>query len=100
MPPFLSYPAVSAAAKLFGGFSLNERAPIDAIKSARVPVLLIHGEKDSFVPPEMSDELSAVGNDVTYLKVKNAPHLMSMMYDEKSYTDTLDKFLNRILNKQ
>jgi pimeloyl-ACP methyl ester carboxylesterase len=92
IPPKIFFPAIKFGARLFGGFKLSERDPIDAVRNAKVPILLIHGTADDFVPREMSDELSNVGRNITYLNIEGAPHLMSMMYDEDAYTAALDSF--------
>jgi pimeloyl-ACP methyl ester carboxylesterase len=92
IPPKIFFPAIKFGARLFGGFKLSERDPIDAVRNAKVPILLIHGTADDFVPREMSDELSNVGRNITYLNIEGAPHLMSMMYDEEAYTAALDNF--------
>ncbi|MBQ9045336.1 MAG: alpha/beta hydrolase [Oscillospiraceae bacterium] len=44
-------------ARLWGWFDLKETDVREAVKHTRVPVLLIHGEDDDFVPPEMSEEI-------------------------------------------
>ena len=97
IPYRLLLPLMLVGARLYGGFTLGKRDPVRAISSARVPILLIHGEGDTFVPHSMSDELSEAGADLDYVKIKDAPHLLSLMYDEEKYTASLDKFLNKIL---
>lgn len=54
LPPNLLYPFVKLGARLFGGFRLEEKTAVEALKNARLPVILIHGDNDDFVPCEMS----------------------------------------------
>ena len=56
LPPNLLYPFVKLAAKLFGGFDLEEYSPIEAMKTCTLPVIFFHGEADNFVPCYMSQE--------------------------------------------
>ena len=54
IPPWISYPFVLLGAVIYGRFRLWDRGAVDAIRNARVPVLLIHGEEDRYVPCEMA----------------------------------------------
>ena len=54
LPVGLAYPFVKLAARLYGGFSLEEQPPIEAVTRCPVPIFFIHGEDDDFVPCEMS----------------------------------------------
>ena len=92
IPARLLFPAVRFGARLFGGFRFGGHSPIEAVKKSKIPILLIHGTGDMLVPHEMSDELSEAGQNITYLKIDGAPHLMSMMCDEERYTAALDEF--------
>ena len=54
LPENLAYLFVKQGAKLFGGFDLDEIAPIEALRYCTVPVIFFHGEADAYVPCEMS----------------------------------------------
>ena len=56
LPPKLMYPFVKLGAKLFGKFDLEEITPVEAMRTATVPVIFYHGESDGFVPCYMSRE--------------------------------------------
>lgn len=56
LPPKILYPFIRLGARLFGGFSLEERSPIQAMEHCRVPVIFYHGEDDNFVPCSMSEK--------------------------------------------
>ena len=56
--------AAALAARTFGRFDLDAADAAEAVRSARVPVLLIHGEADGFVPCEMSREIAAANPPV------------------------------------
>ena len=94
LPARLFYPLVRLGAMIFGGFDPDAASPISAVKNTDIPILLIHGDGDSFVPCEMSDEISKNGKTVTYLKVKDATHGLSYLYDYDAYMGAFDKFIN------
>jgi pimeloyl-ACP methyl ester carboxylesterase len=98
IPTKLLFPAIRLGARAFGGFNLSKTEPAKAVRNSRIPILLIHGTGDTFVPHEMSDELARVGKDIDYVKISGAPHLLSMMCDEEKYTAALDCFNKKILD--
>ena len=93
LPHALVYPLVRLGALIFGGFDPNYPSPLEAVKNTDIPILLIHGEGDDFVPSKMSDQISENGKTVTYLKVKDATHGLSYLYDYTAYIGALDKFI-------
>ena len=67
LPATLFYPFIRLGALIFGGFDPSSAAPILAVKNTDIPILLIHGDADDFVPCEMSDEISESGRTVKYI---------------------------------
>lgn len=93
LPAAPLYPLVKLGALIFGGFDPDTASPVSAVKNTNIPILLIHGDADDFVPSQMSDEINDSGKTVTYLKVKDATHGLSYLYDYGAYTSALDKFI-------
>lgn len=58
-PSWLATPIIRLSARIIGGFSLRQCSPIDSVKYATAPILLIHGEEDRFVPCQMSRNIYA-----------------------------------------
>jgi len=54
LPVRIAMPVIRLSARLLGGFNLREADAVRAVRSLKVPVLLIHGEDDRFVPCDMS----------------------------------------------
>lgn len=99
-PLILLYPFIKLGAKVFGGFALEESSAIEAVKKAKVPILLVHGEADDFVPCEMSLAIKEAGGDVVELHTfPGATHGMSYMVDAKRYEEITVDFLERIMNR-
>lgn len=73
-------------AALFGGFRFAGISCAEAVRHARIPILLIHGEEDRFVPPEMSREIAAANPErVTLLTFPGAGHGLSYLEDRERY---------------
>ena len=82
-PPALAMPLVALGARLWGHFNIRAASPVEAVKIARVPLLVVHGEDDRFVPCDMSREIlvsaAEAGRDIKLLTVKNAGHGISFI---------------------
>lgn len=97
-PPKLIYPFIKLAALLFGHFDLEESSAVTAVEQAKIPVLILHGEADSFVPCEMSKEIAdACASPVTLELFPGAGHGLCYMTDPKKYEEATVKFLQQIL---
>ena len=96
LPPWLISPFIRLGAILFGGFKLDECSAENAVTKTKIPILLIHGEADDFVPCTMSDKIARKGRTVTYLKVPGANHGRALIYGRKAYLSKLTAFLNDI----
>ena len=56
IPAAWLYPFAWLSAKIFGHADLAQADALSAVRYARLPILLIHGEDDRFVPCDMSRE--------------------------------------------
>ncbi|MBQ4527492.1 MAG: alpha/beta hydrolase [Clostridia bacterium] len=98
MPACILYPLAKLSARIFGGFNLDGADTCMAVSKCSVPILIIHGEGDRFVPYYMAKEIvDACRCDVTFLSVPNAGHAMSFYQDMQGYTKALDDFAVKIL---
>lgn len=93
LPSRLFYPFVKLGAKLFGNFNLEECAPIDAVKRAKIPIIFIHGEADGFVPCDMSRQLyDACASEKFLLTVPGAAHGVAYPRDKERYVKAVMDF--------
>jgi pimeloyl-ACP methyl ester carboxylesterase len=56
------------------GFDMQQVSPEDSVAATRVPVLLIHGQIDSNIPPRHSLRIQARNPNVVLWEVPNADH--------------------------
>ena len=93
-PPNLAYPFIRLGALIFGRFNIEESDAVSAVKNAKIPILLIHGEADSFVPCEMSHRIyEACASTKRLVTFPGAEHGMSYMSDITRYRQTIKDFL-------
>ena len=85
-------------ARLFGHFDVEEVTAVEAVREAKVPILLIHGEGDKIVPCEMVHKIAeACASPVTVVTVPEAEHGISWYVDMETYHTALDAFLRENL---
>lgn len=99
-PPKLTYPFVVLGARLFGHFDLNATTAASATANAGVPILIIHGEADSFVPASMSEEIAHAGPSLVRRETfPGADHGISFLVDEQRYKALVKAFIQSIPEK-
>ncbi len=92
-------PFIRLGARIFGGFSLSANVnAAEAVRLARVPILLIHGEEDGFVPCDMSREIAAARPELVELHTfPGAWHGTSYLVNTERYTRLVREFCERTL---
>ena len=82
---------------LWGWFDLDDTDVREAVKHTKVPVLLIHGEDDDFVPPEMSAEIMSYNPTIMERHTfPGASHGISFVIDPERYENLVKDFVERI----
>ena len=97
LPGWLIRPFAILGAKIFGGFDLTETDAKKAVKNAMVPILIIHGEADGFVPHEMSDIVEQNPTLVTRHTFPGADHGISYLVDTPRYRKLVTEFMEKVL---
>ena len=92
--------ATDIFARIFAGFSLSQKDTREVLKRAKIPVLLIHGMADDFVPCDMSKQgYFACTGEKELLLVEGAGHGTSFLKDKQTYTQTVIAFLEKFLEE-
>lgn len=98
LPSGLSLFAADLFARIFAGFSLKEKDTRKVLQSAKLPVLMIHGTADDFVPCEMTKQgFDACTGQKELLLIENAGHGTSFLVDKEAYIKTVIAFLEKHL---
>lgn len=76
------------------GYGMDECNAAREVRKAKVPILLIHGDSDSFVPSAMCDEIyENCASPKKKLIIKGAAHAESYYVDTESYEKALNDFI-------
>lgn len=98
IPQWLMKPFVILGARIFGGFDISETDAQKAVQKATVPILVIHGESDTFVPPEMSAVLvKANPGKVQRRTISGADHGISFLVNTQEYCRIVTEFMEKVL---
>lgn len=99
-PLRITYFFVRMSAKIFGHFDPEEASAVEALKNAKVPVLIIHGDDDRFVPSKMSrDNYDACASAKEILIVPGAGHGLSYCVDAKAYEKAVQNFIENVMKE-
>ena len=84
-------------AKALAGFGFSDYSTVTALKDNHLPVLFVHGEKDSFVPPHFTQEnYEACAGEKQLVTVPEAGHGTSYLYAGEQCRAILREFLARM----
>lgn len=93
-PEKLSFPVIRLGARLFGGLNVRESSAAGAVRNSKLPILLIHGEDDRFVPCDMSREIyQNCGSPAQLHTFPDAGHGLCYIHDPRRYEKICVEFL-------
>ncbi|MBO4411525.1 MAG: prolyl oligopeptidase family serine peptidase [Lachnospiraceae bacterium] len=91
--PHLADPFLVIAAWIYAHFNPLETSAVQAVRRAKVPILIVHGKADTLVPYAMSEEIrDAAPEKVTLEGFDGAPHGLSFLTDREKYTAIVNRF--------
>ncbi|MBQ1494917.1 MAG: alpha/beta hydrolase [Acinetobacter sp.] len=98
LPATLTYPFVKLSAKILGHFNLEAASPIQAVKNTKLPILIVHGEDDHYVPCSMAYQNFNACQSPTkmLLTVPKGPHDISLLVDWDRYQSMVEQFFDKI----
>lgn len=93
-PVALCRPFLYLSAILFGHFRLNSCSAKSAVSHTNIPILLIHGEADDFVPCDMTHQIKSAGAGLIQVQTfPGAGHGLSYLTDPLRYERVINDFL-------
>lgn len=96
IPACIAYPFIRAAARLLGGFSLEQASAEKAAGISAIPILLLHGDDDHVVPCTMGARIHEHSNNCTKLKLFfGADHCLSYIVEQRLYEMAVLDFLKQ-----
>lgn len=84
--------------KLYSGFNFKEASAIEQLKKSKTPTIFIHGDKDTFVPYEMLDQVfEAAACEKEKVTIPNSPHARNACADPELYWNSIINFINKYI---
>ncbi|WP_050615140.1 alpha/beta hydrolase [Bacillus testis] len=98
LPRFPIVPSTSLYTKIKDGYSFSEASALKQVEKAKLPILFIHGDEDTFVPVEMVHRLykQAKVEKKLYI-VPGAQHGNAYDVDPGKYQDEVEGFLSNYI---
>ncbi len=94
LPAGLTLLSADLFARLFAGFHLNQKDTRKTLAKNRLPILMVHGLADNFVPSEMTRQgYAACTGSKQLLLVEGAGHGVSFLVDKEGYCSMVINFL-------
>ena len=98
LPAFPMIQIASVVNKKKAGYTLGQCNAAKEVRKATVPILLIHGSGDTFVPCRMCDEIyENIASEKKKLIVEGAAHAESFYKDTEAYENALNEFIGGIV---
>jgi pimeloyl-ACP methyl ester carboxylesterase len=98
LPVKVVYPLILAGGKVYGKFNLNADSPVEAVKRATMPILLIHGDDDRFVPHAMSQNIHAAAPEkIDFHTIPGAGHALDAFAAPERFQGIVKEFLKKYL---
>ena len=95
LPGFPFLPLANIMSKILTGMDFHKISPRLDISKISAPMLIIHGEKDDYIPVSMAHELyknKISGAKKLYIP-KNAEHATSFWNNQEEYSSVIHEFL-------
>lgn len=101
MPAFPVMQIADRMAKKEAGYGLDECNAREEVKKARIPIVFIHGDGDTFVPCSMVHELyEACRSPKKLLVVTGASHAEAYYKDTCAYEGAVEELISRVFGNQ
>ena len=94
--PDVCWPIVWLSAHIYGHFNINETTAAKEAVKTKVPIMIIHGEGDNFVPMSMSKEVRDANPSMVEMHTfPKAGHGLSYLYDTERYERLVKEFMSK-----
>lgn len=96
LPPRLLMGGLDRLSRALAGVNLKETSAPEALRHSQLPVLLIHGTGDSFVPYRMAEEnFAACAGEKQLLTCPGAGHCAGFALNRKAYKTAVRELFRR-----
>lgn len=96
----LVYPLIRLGGMVYGKFNLDADSPVAAVRRSKLPILLIHGDDDRFVPHEMSVSIHAAAPErIEFHTIPGAGHALNYVTAPEEYRRIVHAFTRKHLEQ-
>ena len=98
LPSFPIMQTVNLYSKLFAKYDMKEITSEKSLANSEIPILLVHGKKDDFVPYTNCEKCynASKSKIKDYILFDNAIHASSYADNSSQYDDKVKNFLEKI----
>ena len=102
LPGKLLFPVVWLGARIFGRFNVTAASPASAVGNSSIPILLIHGDADDFVPTYMSEVIyrGIPEGRGRLVKIKGADHAVAAVVGGEEYRRIMHDFIESSIKEK
>ena len=101
LPRWMTEFLVPIGARLYGHLDIYGTDAVRAVQRTSIPILILHGESDGFVPCAMSKEVQMANpGKVERHTFPGAEHGISFLVDTPRYVAIVKAFMNKALNRE
>ena len=101
LPRWLTELLIPVGARLYGHFDIFGTDAVRAVQKTNIPILILHGESDGFVPCAMSEKIQMANpGKVERHTFPGAEHGISFLVDTSRYVAIVKAFINKALNRE
>ena len=101
LPAKFLYPFARIGAWLFGGFDVEAASPIESVANMKIPLLIIHGYQDGFVPYSMGSMLyDACTGPKRMETFDRGEHAVSALSDPWKYESVVTSFIKGLQEEE
>lgn len=93
LPMKLLNPFLRMGARVYAHVKLRSRTAVGEVAKSKLPIMLIHGTDDRFVPFFMSEHIQAARADIRLEPFEGAPHAFCFFVDTPHYVDLVRSFI-------
>ncbi len=98
LPPWLCMWSTGFCTRLIAGFGITQRDSVKTLQKNKLPIIMIHGTADSFVPCDMTRQgYAACGGPKKLFLAEGAEHGLSFLVEKDRYMLTVSQFVSDCL---
>lgn len=99
IPTFPVLNSTSLVSKYKAGYSFKQASALEQVEKTNLPILYIHGDADTFVPTDLTQELyDHTPSEKELFIVEGASHGEGFVLEKNMYIEYMDEFLNKYVN--